>query len=178
MPRPAAFSGKGKRQRFYARTAVKTTLYRDAQAIDAIKNSSRADRLLPTDDAACWRTSAYLGVPAPLVIVGTRLQDELLEKTETYRTFRHSERQQFAAGRRNAENPVAERESCLASRYPRKIQTTWRASVGWVCQGAGFHATFSLAAALCDAVWPNRPSNDVPAAAKMTPNRKWRSGRP
>jgi hypothetical protein len=120
MPRPRAFSGKGKRQRFYARTAVKTTLYRDARAFDAIKNSSRADRLLPTDDAACWRTSAYLGVPAPLVIVGTRLQDELLEKTEAYRTFRHrgwADRPPLAAQRGD---PVAERERLLSLQIPPK----------------------------------------------------------
>ena len=37
--------------------------------------------------------SAYLGVLAVLAIVGTRLRDELLEKTETYRTFRHPGRE-------------------------------------------------------------------------------------
>jgi hypothetical protein len=73
-----------------------------------------------TGDAACWRTSPYLGVPAPLVIVGTRLQDELLEKTETYRTFRHPERQQFVAGRRKAEIRLRSAKGCLASRYLRK----------------------------------------------------------
>jgi hypothetical protein len=132
---------------------------------------------LATDHAACWRTSAYLGVPAPLVTVGTRLQDELLEKTETYRTFRHRGSADHPSLAAQRGNPVAERERLLSLQIPPKNPDYLGASTGWVCQGAGFHATFSLAAALCDAVWPNRPSNDVPAAAKMTPNRKWRSAR-
>jgi len=48
---------------------------------------------LPTHIAACWRTSGYVGVLAVLAIVGTPLRDELLEKTETYRTFRHPGRE-------------------------------------------------------------------------------------
>jgi hypothetical protein len=92
-----------------------------------------------------------MGVRAPLVIVGTRLQDELLEKTEAYRTFRHPRATSSFAGAQRG-NPVAERERLLSLR---KTSTAWRASIGRACQGAGFHATFSHAAALCDAVWPN-----------------------
>jgi len=64
-----------------------------------------------TGDAACWRTSAYLGVPAPLVTVGTRLQDELLEKTETYRTFRHPRTPGRPALGGARGNPIAVREN-------------------------------------------------------------------
>ena len=56
MPRPRPARGKGKRQRFYARNAVKTTLYRDVPAFDAIKNSSRADQL-------CRRMMRHAGAP-------------------------------------------------------------------------------------------------------------------
>jgi len=68
-------------------------------------------------DAACWRTSAYLGVPAPLVTVGTRLQDELLEKTEAYRTFRHPRAPGPSLGAQCG-NPVAERERLLSLQIP------------------------------------------------------------
>jgi hypothetical protein len=110
---------------------------------------------LPTGDAACWRTSAYLGVLAPLVIVGARLRDELLEKTEVYRTFRHPGRQDVRRWAATPKIRVRSAKCCLASRYLRKISTAWHASTARACQDAGFHATFSLTAALCDAVWPN-----------------------
>jgi hypothetical protein len=96
-----------------------------------------------------------MGVRALLVIVGTRLQDELVEKTEAYRTFRHPRAPGRPSLGRNAEIPLLSAKGCSASRYLRKISTAWHASIGRACQGAGFHATFSLAAALCDAVWPN-----------------------
>jgi len=54
--------------------------------------------------------SAYLGVPALLAIVGTRLRDELLEKTETYRTFRHPGREDVRRWAQQRGNSVAERE--------------------------------------------------------------------
>jgi|SRR6266403_4920397 len=95
------------------------------------------------------------GFSGLLVIVGTCLQDELPEKTEICRTLRHPR----APGRpllgRNAEIPLLHAKWCLASRYLRKISTARQARIGCARQGAGFHATFSLAAALCDAVWPN-----------------------
>jgi hypothetical protein len=61
-----------------------------------------------------------MGVRALLVIVDASLQDELLEKTEAYRTFRHPR----TPGRPSLEaqrgNPVVEREGLSASRYLRK----------------------------------------------------------
>ena len=54
--------------------------------------------------------SAYLGVLALLAIVGTRLRDELLEKTETYRTFRHPGREDVRRWAQQRGNPVAERK--------------------------------------------------------------------
>jgi hypothetical protein len=75
---------------------------------------------LPTGDAACWRTSAYLGVLAPLVIVGARLRDELLEKNRGLPDLPASR----APGRPplggNAKNPVAEREMLLGLQIPPK----------------------------------------------------------
>ena len=56
---------------------------------------------------ACWRTSPHMGVRALPVIVGTRLQDELLEKTEAYRTFRHPRAPGPSLGAQRG-NPVAE----------------------------------------------------------------------
>jgi hypothetical protein len=87
--------------------------------------------------------------------VDTRLQDELLEKTEAYRTFRHPGCEVVRRLRAQRGNPLLSAKGCSASRYLRKISAARRASIGRACQGAGFHATFSLAAALCDAVWPN-----------------------
>src|SRR6266403_188993 len=52
-------------------------------------------------------------------------------------------------------NPMLRAKCCLASKYLRTISTGRQARVGCARQGAGFHATFSLAAALCDVVWPN-----------------------
>jgi len=98
---------------------------------------------------------AYVGIPALLALAGIRLRDELFEKTETYRTFRHPRAPGRPSLGRNAEIQSRTAKGCLASRYLRKISAAWRASVGRACQGAGFHATFWLAAALCDAVWPN-----------------------
>jgi len=49
----------------------------------------------------------------------------------------------------HAEIRLRTAKCCLASRYPRKISAAWRASIGRACQVAGFHATFSLTAALC-----------------------------
>jgi hypothetical protein len=66
MPRPPPARGKGKRQRFYARNAVKTTLYRDAQAFDAIKNSSGADQL-------CQPVMRHAGAPLPIWAFWPRL---------------------------------------------------------------------------------------------------------
>jgi hypothetical protein len=99
--------------------------------------------------------SAYLGTLAVLAIVCTLLRDELLEKTETCRTFRHPGREDIRRWGRNAEIPLPGAKCRSAFRYLRKMSTPWHASIGGACQGAGFHATFSLAAALCDAVWPN-----------------------
>jgi hypothetical protein len=96
-----------------------------------------------------------MGVLALLAIVRIHLRHELLEKTETYRTFRHPGRQDVRCWAAQAEIRSRSVKCCLASRYPRKISAAWRASIGRACQGAGFHATFSLTAALCDAVWPN-----------------------
>jgi len=70
-------------------------------------------------DAACWRTtSAHMGVRALLVIVGTRLQDELLEKTEAYRTFRHPKAPGRPSLGAECGNPVAERERLLSLQIP------------------------------------------------------------
>jgi hypothetical protein len=93
-----------------------------------------------------------MGVMALLALAGIRPQEELFEKTETYRTFRHPRHQ---AVRRRAAHAETGCEILLSLQIPPKISTAWRASSGRATQGAGFHATFSFAAALCDAVWPN-----------------------
>jgi hypothetical protein len=98
---------------------------------------------------------AYLGILALLAIVGTRLWDELLEKTETYRTSGIRAARTSIAEGRNAEIRLRSAKCCLASGHPRKIPAPRQASIGRARQGAGFHATFSFATALCDAVWPN-----------------------
>jgi hypothetical protein len=51
-----------------------------------------------------------VGVLAPPAIAGTRLWDESLEKTETYRTFRHPGREGVRRWAQQRGNPVAERE--------------------------------------------------------------------
>jgi hypothetical protein len=58
-----------------------------------------------------------MGVRALPVIVGTRLQDELLEKTEAYRTFRHPRAPGPSLGAQRG-NPVAERERLLSLQIP------------------------------------------------------------
>ena len=97
---------------------------------------------------------AYVGIPALLALAGIRLRDELFEKTETYRTFRHPVREDVRR-RHNAKVRLWSAKCLLGLQLYPKISAAWRASTGRACQGAGFHATFSLAAALCDAVWPN-----------------------
>jgi hypothetical protein len=61
-----------------------------------------------------------MGVRALPVIVGTRLQDELLEKTEAYRTFRHPRAPGHPSPGAQRGNPVAERERLLSLRIPPK----------------------------------------------------------
>src|SRR5258706_14637981 len=96
------------------------------------------------------------GCSGLLVIVGTCLQDEWLEKTGICRTFQHSPGARLSvAGAPTRKSDCCARKCCLSSRYLRKISTAWQARIGYARQDAGFHATFSLAAALCDAVWPN-----------------------
>jgi hypothetical protein len=56
---------------------------------------------------------AYLGIPALPGIAGIRLWDELLEKTETYRTFRYPGRQDVCRWAQQRGNPVSEREMQL-----------------------------------------------------------------
>ena len=121
MPRPRPFSGKGKRQRFYARTAVKTTLYPDAGAIDAIKNCFRAGpfckRLMRQHAGASQR---IWGVRALLVIAGT------LCRTNCSKKQRPTGRSGIPApGRpplgRKAEIPLPRVNGCSASGYLRKI---------------------------------------------------------
>jgi|SRR6266849_5308343 len=53
---------------------------------------------------------AYVGIPALLALVGIRLRDESLEKTETYRTFRHPAREDVRRRAAQRESPVVERE--------------------------------------------------------------------
>jgi hypothetical protein len=56
---------------------------------------------------------------------------------------------------RRAEIPLRIAKCCLASQaFPKTPDCAARFD-GAACQDAGFHATFSLHAALCDAVWPN-----------------------
>src|SRR5712691_9470419 len=63
---------------------------------------------------------AYVGILALLALAGIGLRDELFEKTETYRTFRHlrAPGRPSPGGARG--NPVADAKCCLASRYLRK----------------------------------------------------------
>ncbi len=93
MPRPEPASGKGKRQRFYARNAVKTTLDR---AFGHLMRLFRGIRALPDYPAypvgihpaltgfaneCCGtlaRLIAYVGALALLAIVGIQLSDQLL----------------------------------------------------------------------------------------------------
>ena len=96
-----------------------------------------------------------MGVRALLVIVGTRLQDESLEKTEAYRTFRHPGRQVVPRLRRNAEIPVAEREWPLCPQIPPKNLDCLARFDRARLPRCWFSCNFSLTAALCDAVWPN-----------------------
>jgi len=80
---------KGKRQRFYARNAVKTT-FRPRH-----RRSTTIDPALTGFAGECCgmlaRVIAYVGALALLAIVGIRLWDQLPEKTKTYRIFRHPE---------------------------------------------------------------------------------------
>jgi hypothetical protein len=142
-------------------------------------------RIHPAPTGFCRPMMRHAGAPLPIWAFRPRLSSSAPAcRTNCSRKQRPTGPSGIAGGRtvrrwrRNAEIRLRSAKGCLASRYLRKISANRHASIGWVCQGAGFHATFSLAAALCDAVWPNRPSNDVPAAAKMTANRKWRSTRP
>jgi hypothetical protein len=96
-----------------------------------------------------------VGIPALPGIVGIRLWDELLEKTEAYGPSDTPAARTSVAGRSNAEIRLRSAKCSLALQVCPKNLDTWHASIGRACQGAGFHATFSLAAALCDAVWPN-----------------------
>jgi hypothetical protein len=56
-------------------------------------------------------------------------------------------------GRRNPEIRLRSAKCCLAADLPENLDYLARFD-GRACQDAGFHATFSFAAALCDAVWP------------------------
>ena len=88
MPRPRP-QRKGKRQRFYARNALKTTLDRHAWALDAIVlghpcHPTRSDPIHPAltgfADECCGtlaRLFAYVGVLALLAIASIHLRDEL-----------------------------------------------------------------------------------------------------
>jgi hypothetical protein len=89
-----------------------------------------------------------------LPVAGTRLRDESPENTEIYPTFRASRQEDSPSLGGATRKSVAEREMLLGRGPPRKISITWRAWIERAGQGAGFHATFSFAAALCDAVWP------------------------
>jgi len=83
------------------------------------------------------------------------LQGELIEKTEAYCTSGTPGAWSTVACAHNAEILSVEREGLLNLQIPPNNSAARRASIGRACQGAGFHVTFSLAAALCDAVWPN-----------------------
>src|SRR6266446_8846782 len=63
---------------------------------------------------------AYVGILALLALAGIGLRDELFEKTETYRTFRHlrTPGRPSLGGARG--NPVAEREMLLSLQIPPK----------------------------------------------------------
>jgi hypothetical protein len=98
---------------------------------------------------------ACIGILDPSSLAGTRPPDELLEKTAAYGASGTPGARTSVARAAQHANPVAERKMLLGLQLPRKTSTTWHASIGRACQGAGFHATFSLTAALCDAVWPN-----------------------
>src|SRR5260221_6663744 len=115
-------------------------------------SSSGADRLCRRMCGMLAHLVAYVGALALLAIVGGHLWDELLEKTEAYRIFRHPE-----GGRQDilwAQQRGDPREMLLGlAGIPRNMPTARHASIGR--QDAGFHATFSFGAALCDAVWLN-----------------------
>ncbi len=120
MPRPRPFSGKGKRQRFYARNAVKTTLYRDAQAIDPIKNSSRADQL-------CRRMMRHAG--APLCLCGYSgpacprrhpSARRIVRKNRDLPDLPASPGARPSVAGAQCGNPVAEREGLLSLQIPPK----------------------------------------------------------
>jgi hypothetical protein len=109
-------------------------------------------------DRCCDRVAhifARIGILGPPSVVGTRPPDELLEKTAAYGSSGTPGATTSVAGLRGTEIRLRGAKCCLAFSQPRKISTTWHASIGRACQGAGFHATFSPTAALCDAVWPN-----------------------
>ena len=119
-------------------------------------------RAAPTSFAdECCGTLAHLiahvGALALLAIVSLHLWDELRGKTETYLIFQHP-----GAGPEHAFRGAQQAKARLPSAklpgpaaMPKTFRTARRASIGRSCQGAGFHATFSFAAALCDAVWRN-----------------------
>jgi hypothetical protein len=97
------------------------------QRYTAMPRQFMRSRIHPAATNFADRVMRHAGAPlpiwaflAPLVIVGTRLRDELLEKTELYRTFRHRLGLTSDAGRRNAKNPVAEREMLLGLQIPPK----------------------------------------------------------
>jgi hypothetical protein len=120
---------------------------------------SRIDAALTSfGDRCCGRVAhlfACIGILDPPSVVGTRPPDELLEKTAAYGASGILGARTSVAGAARHGNPVAGRKMLLGLQLPRKTSTTSHASIGRARQGAGFHATFSLTAALCDAVWPN-----------------------
>ena len=63
---------------------------------------------------------AYMGILALLALASIRLRHELLEKTETYRTFQHPRTPGRASLDGARGNPVADRETLLSLQIPPK----------------------------------------------------------